>query len=56
MNVFNVTRYFCTLNLKDAAYLLLQDNRNHSDDSRDYGPVEKSRILGKLTWAFNLPE
>jgi signal peptidase I len=42
--------------LKEDEYFLLQDNRNNSYDSRDYGPVQKNRILGKLAGSFNISE
>ena len=31
-------------------YYLLGDNRNDSNDSQYWGPLEKRRILGKVTW------
>lgn len=32
--------------LLENEYFLLGDNRRHSDDSRVYGPISKSRIIG----------
>lgn len=33
-------------------YFLLGDNRAHSTDSKDYGPVERSRIIGRAWWRY----
>lgn len=52
--------YTTVLGQKDAKryavgkgeYFILGDNRPRSGDSRVYGPVERSRILGKVTGRF----
>jgi len=33
-------------------YFLLGDNRNHSMDSRDYGPVPRSSFIGKVFFVY----
>lgn len=47
------------LGLKEVAwtlgageYFLLGDNRAHSTDSRAYGPVERSRVIGRAWWRY----
>ena len=45
-------RYF----LEEGEYLLLGDNRDHSLDSRNFGPVDDSLIVGKVWfrgWPIN---
>lgn len=51
--------------LGDDQYYILGDNRNHSKDSRSFGPVERSFIIGRVLlrgWPiariglFNVPE
>jgi signal peptidase I len=42
--------------LKNNEYFVLGDNRNSSRDSRDFGPVDKSLIVGRVWvrgWPFN---
>ncbi len=42
--------------LKSNEYFMMGDNRNHSWDSRFWGPVTRDRIIGKasvLFWPFN---
>lgn len=42
--------------LKDNEYFVMGDNRNNSRDSRDFGPVDKSLIVGRVWvrgWPFN---
>jgi len=37
-----------SIQLKDDEYFVVGDNRDHSTDSRVYGPVHKKQILGKV--------
>ena len=37
-----------TIDLEDNQYFVMGDNRNNSTDSRFFGPIEKSDILGKV--------
>ena len=36
------------LTLKSDELFVLGDNRNHSYDSHDYGPVRQDRVIGKV--------
>ncbi len=38
---------YCDIVLGDNEYFLMGDNRNNSRDSRAFGPVERSRIVGE---------
>lgn len=38
--------------LADDEYFVLGDNRNHSTDSRDYGPVKKDWIDGRAVYTL----
>jgi signal peptidase I len=39
---------FEPVRLPDRHYYMIGDNRDHSEDSRSYGPVPRERILGKV--------
>lgn len=34
------------------AYFMMGDNRNHSNDSREFGPVDRSLIVGEAIFRF----
>ena len=36
--------------LADDEYFVLGDNRNHSCDSREIGPINKKQMIGKIIW------
>lgn len=36
--------------LGEAQLFVMGDNRNSSEDSRDYGPVDESEVLGRVCW------
>ena len=38
--------------LKEGEYIFLGDNRNHSYDSRDFGPVKAESIVGRIIFRF----
>jgi signal peptidase I len=42
------------IKLKEDEYFVLGDNRNHSRDSREIGPVPKQNIVSKI-WVRLLP-
>lgn len=35
--------------LAEDEYFVLGDNRNHSTDSREYGPIKKEQLMGRLS-------
>lgn len=38
--------------LGEDEYFMMGDNRNHSNDSRSFGPVRRERIVGKAVWRY----
>ena len=42
------------LTLKEGEYFVLGDNRDHSSDSREWGPIEKKAIIGRA-WVIYWP-
>lgn len=44
------------LMIPDGDYFLMGDNRAHSSDSRDFGPVSKDKIVGRAWLRFWPPE
>jgi signal peptidase I len=41
-----------TWQLKEGEYFLAGDNRNHSRDSRAFGPVPRDQIVGKALFRY----
>jgi signal peptidase I len=41
---------FDAVNVPEGYYFLMGDNRGVSEDSRDYGPVSRESIVGKVLW------
>lgn len=39
--------------LSDNEYYVICDNRNQSLDSREFGPINKDDIVGKMVWKSN---
>jgi signal peptidase I len=39
-----------TIHVSQSCFYVLGDNRSNSEDSRTYGPVHRSRIVGKLVY------
>lgn len=36
--------------VKGSKVYLIGDNKKESTDSRDFGPIDKSEIIGKVVW------
>lgn len=45
-----------TVNIPVGEYVLMGDNRSHSRDSREFGLIPKSDIVGKAFWVYWPPE
>ena len=45
-----------TVTLNPDEYFLLGDNRNHSNDSRAFGPVQRNNIIGEALIRFWPPD
>lgn len=41
-----------TWTLGEDEYFMMGDNRNHSRDSREFGPIGRDRIVGKALWRY----
>jgi len=50
------TKQFLPVHLKKDEYFVMGDNRTISFDSRFFGPIKKSSILGKVYHVHNPPE
>lgn len=37
-------------NISDREYFVEGDNKNESSDSRNFGPINKDQIMGKVVW------
>lgn len=44
------------ISLKPGYYFLMGDNRLHSSDSRDFGPIPESSIIGRVVFRFWPPD
>ncbi|MFO8080180.1 MAG: signal peptidase I [Armatimonadota bacterium] len=44
-----VTELPMAIRVPDGHLFVLGDNRNHSEDSRDYGPIPVENVMGKVT-------
>jgi signal peptidase I len=40
------------IKIPENSYMVMGDNRNHSSDSRTWGPVDKSLIVGKVFFRY----
>lgn len=38
--------------IPDDSYFVMGDNREHSSDSRDFGPIKKEAVVGKVIFRF----
>jgi signal peptidase I len=38
------------IKLEEGQFYVVGDNRDHSTDSRVYGPIGKEQIIGKIAW------
>ena len=52
----NVFYQGSTYHLGADEYFVEGDNRQHSTDSREYGPIARKDILGKVWGNYPLPE
>ena len=36
----------------DDSYWMMGDNRTNSGDSREFGPVQRSAVIGHAVWTY----